>query len=174
MATALYRISSSEVVKISLTNQQFSDRNQTYWGVLTSPALTDGDQAVDANGNLRVLGVAKFAVVGSNTVRNATVLEIATFATAESADEAAMDAAEAVALFETHPCFRKAFKAIIKRIIAENNLQAAQWNAFRTQVALATNLADLKTRTATNTANMPVRTNAQGYTALAGDVSSGD
>lgn len=172
--TALYRVSTNEVVKISLSGQSFSDREPTYWGVLTDPTLTDGNQTIDANGNLRVLGIAKFAVVGSNTVRNATQAEIDTFAAGQTADENAQDAEAVVSWMNTRPQERKFVAALIKRIISENNLQAAQWNAFRAQVALATNLANLQSRVANNTTDMPTRTFAQALTALIGDVSAND
>lgn len=177
MITALYRIASGEVVKISLTGQPFADRNQTYWGVLTDPTLPDGNQCREVLqdgtlGPLRTLGFAKIRV--GTTVRNATQGEIDTFAALETADENSQDATEVIAWFDTHPRFRKAFKAMVKRVIAENNLQATQWNTFRAQVALASNLADLKTRVANNTTDMPTRTLQQALTALAGDVSAND
>lgn len=174
MTTALYRKSTNEVVKISLSGQSFSDRDPTYWGVLTNPTLSNGNQAVDANGNLRVLGIAKFAVVGTNTVRNATAGEITAFGSGETADINNQDAAEAINFFQTHPRFRKAFKALVHRIVTENNLQAAQWNQFRAEVAAATTLADLKTRVANNTTDVPTRTDAQALTALLADVSAND
>ena len=174
MSTALYRITTNEVVKISLSNQTFSDRDTNYWGVLTDPILLDGNQAVDVNGNLRILGTAKFAVVGLNTVRNAIQSEIDAFATGQTTDENAQDAAEAIQFFDTHPRFRKAFKAMVKRIIAENNTQAAQWNTFRAQVALASNLSNLQSRVANNTTDMPIRTLSQALAALASDVSTND
>lgn len=173
MATTVrYRKSTSEVIKINPAGQVFDV--DEYWGMLTDPALPDGNQCIDENGDLRVLGVAKFAVVGTNTVRNATAGEITTFIDGEEDDLAAQAATEALRLCETDARFRKVVKAIIKRVIAENNLQAAQWNAFRAQVAAATTLADLKTRVANNTTDMPTRTNAQGYAALAGDISVDD
>lgn len=132
--TALYRKTSNEVVKISLSGQTFSDRDTVYWGVLTDPTLTDGNQAVDASGNLRVLGTAKFAVVGSNTIRNATAPEIAAFATGQTTDESAQDASEAVAFFQTHPRFRKAFKAVCQLVIDELNILRGKVIGVQTSV----------------------------------------
>lgn len=124
--TALYRITTNEVVKISLSGQPFSDRNATYWGVLTDPVLPDGNQVRQViNGGfgpLRTLGFAKFAVVGSNTVRNATQPEINAFSTGETTDANAMDASEASNICNTHPRFRKAIKAIVKLTVDELNI----------------------------------------------------
>src|SRR3972149_1631731 len=163
--TALYRINGNEVLKISLTGQSFGDRDTAYYGVLIDPILLNGNQVREfvagSYGPMRVLGFAQIAVPGINTCRLAAQPEIDPFAAAETADTNAMDAADAIQCFETHPRFRKAFKAFLKRVIAENNLQAAQWNTFRAQVALASNLADFKTRVAANTTDMPVRTIAE-------------
>lgn len=177
--TALYRVSSLEVVKISVVGQLFADRDQARWGVLTDPALPDGRDTREVNGDgtlgpLRALGFSKVAVLGSNTVRNATGPEIATFAPAQAADEAAQDVAEAGRMLTAHPRFRRLLKAMLKRIIAENNAQAAQWNAFRAQVSAASSLSDLKTRVANNTTDIPTRTLAQAVTALQGDLSPND
>lgn len=179
MTTALYRINGGEVLKISVQGQPFADRDAAVFGVLTDPTLPDG-QAVREDlgdgtlGPIRVLGFAKVAVVGSNTVRNATAPEIAAFATAETSDENALDAADAGRMIDTHPRFRKVLKALLKRIIAENNDQRTQWNALRAQIAAATNLANLQSRVAANTTDLPTRTLQQAVTALKNDVSSSD
>ena len=177
MITALYRISSNEVVKISLTGQSFADRNQTYWGVITDPSLPDGNQVRETLsdgtlGPLRVLGFAK--IREGTTVRNATQGEINTFAGFETTDINILDATRATELGETHPQFRKLFKAVLKGIITENNIQATQWNTFRAQVALASNLTDLKNRVANNTTNMPIRTLTEAALALKNDISPND
>lgn len=150
MTTALYRTSSNEVVKISLINQSFSDRDATYWGVLTDPTLADGDQAVDSSGNLRVLGIAKIALPGSNTIRNATQAEIDTFAGFQTTDESAQDAAEAINLFQTHPRFRKAFKAIVKLTVDELNILRGQIIGVGTVVWDAPNMANASGATSPN------------------------
>ncbi len=123
MATiVLYRISSAEVIKISTKGQLFSDRDTTYWGILTNPSFPDGlvlreNLGQGVQGPLRVLGFAKFANVGSNICRNATQLEINGFDAAQTADDNKIDAQGAIDFFETHPQFRKmmvAFADIIK------------------------------------------------------------
>ena len=116
--TVLYRKSSNEVVKISAKGQTFSDRNTTYWGVLTDPTFTDGTECVDADFNLRVLGYSKIQV-GGTTVRNATQLEIDTFAGFETADENLQDKTGAQDLFKIHPRFRKVFKAMLEEFVSE-------------------------------------------------------
>lgn len=179
MATALYRLSSNEVLKISSKNQMFGDRDSAYYGVLVAPSLPDGATVREAFpggtfGPFRVLGYAKIAEPGINTVRNATQGEIDGFAGAEAADEAALDATEAQRLLQTDPTFRKAMKALVKRIVAENNNQSTEWNALRAEIAAATSFADMKTRIAASTADLPIRTLPQALTALVNDVSASD
>lgn len=177
--TALYRINGNEVLKVSIKGQPFSDRDPIYFGVLTDPVLPDGaavrQTLPDGTlGPMRVLGYAKIAVPGTNTVRSATQAEIDDWAAAETADENAQDAARVAELFQTHPQWRKAFKALLKRILFLRGQEAAQWNAFRAQVAAATSLSDLKTRVAANTEDLATYTLAQALTALLGDVSEED
>lgn len=146
--TALYRISSNEVVKISLKGQPFSDRDTTFWEVLTDPVLPDGsdvrDTSTEPPGPLRVLGYAKIAEPGINTCRNALQVEIDTFVPAETDDDNQMDADAGVDLLQVHPQFRKLMKAIIKGIIKDDNRTLAQWEQFKIDVAAAANLSQLK------------------------------
>lgn len=152
MATALYRISSGEVLKISLVDQPFDDADSTYFGVLTDPTLTDGSAYVDSNGDLRVLTFSKIANVGGNEIHNATQGEIDGFAAFEASDESEMDAERAQALADVDPIFRKIFKALMLRIIDEVfvntntkvNTFIDQWETFKADVAVASNLADVK------------------------------
>ena len=124
MTTVLYRLRGGEVLKVALSGQPFSDRDQAYWGVLTDPPLPDGDQVRDLSGDdpgpLRVLGFAKINDAG--TVRNATQPEIDGFAPDELEDEKDQDAADATLLLETHPHFRKAFKALALLMMDEINI----------------------------------------------------
>ena len=129
-STALYRKSSSEVVKISTTGQDFSDRDPNYWGVLTNPSTPDGTEAREmlpdgTLGPLRELGFAKFAVVASNIARNATEAEIATYLPAEEEDTKQQDAAQAGVMTDTHPMWRKVLKAMTKLIVNELNILRA-------------------------------------------------
>lgn len=174
--TALYRISSGEVIKISAAGQTFADRDATYWGVLTNPSLPDGSAVREALaggvfGPFRQLGFAKIRV--GTTVRNATQAEIDTFAAAETADDGAQDATEAASVINVHPRMRKVMKALVKRIIAENNQQSQMWNDFRAQVALSSSLADFKSRVAAMQ-DLPTRTLNQAITALLNDISASD
>lgn len=130
MATALFRKSSGEVVKISLSDQAFLDADPTFWGVLTDPAFPDGtdvrDMDPDPAGPLRVLGFSKRAVPGPPTVRNATAPEIATFAAAQTDDENQMDADRAKQLFEMDPQTRKLFIALMDATRTEVNTLRAE------------------------------------------------
>jgi len=176
--TVLYRISSNEVIKISTRGQLFDDRDTTFWGVLTDPSLPDGNQVRDNTGELpgplRVLGLAKFAVVGTNTVRNATQTEIDGFAAPETDDDNQQDASRAADLGDIHPQFRKMFKSVSKAAVRENNIMANRYNELRAQMLAATSLGDLQTRITNNTQDAPTRTNQQAFDALRTDVSKDD
>jgi hypothetical protein len=177
MTTALYRLASNEVLKISLKGQSFAERNTARFGVLTDPALPDGtlvrSSANGTLGPLRQLGLAKIAVPGSNTVRNATQVEIDAFAAAEVDDENSLDAEAAIALLETHPQFRKMMVAFADITKDEINTLRAWITDFKADVAAATTLADLKTRVAANP-DLPARTLAQLRTALRNRVNKND
>lgn len=173
MATALYRISSNEVVKISLANQAWPLVDATFWAVLTDPAFPDGTAVLDPNGDLRVLGFSKFADVGGNTVRNATQPEIDTFAPAQVDDENQQDATAADDIFFSNPRFRKLMTAYSDIIKDEFNA-VRHWIAdFKVEVANATNLGDLKARVA-QLPDTPDRTLAQLKTAIRNRISKDD
>ena len=177
--TALYRIRSGEVVKISLKGQPFSDRNPTYWGVITDPILPDGSAVRETLsdgtlGPLRMLGYAKHYPGTGTTISNATQAQIDGYGAAETLDENAQDADRVEGLFTLHPQWRKAFKALLKRIIQVTNAQATQHNAVRAQIASATNLANLQSRIAANTSDLNTYTLQQAITALLGDISADD
>lgn len=173
MTTALYRISSFEVVKISLSDQQFSDRNPTYWGVLTTASYPDGTLTRPLGGDLRVLGFAKFADVGGNTVRNAVQAEIDTYAAAQTDDENQQDADGAETLFLTHPRNRKLMTAYSDIIKDEINILRGWIVDFKVEVAAAANLGDLKTRIAA-LPDLPDRTLAQLKTAITNRINKDD
>ena len=59
MTTFLYRVSSGEVVEMSLTNSLFEEYYAPYWAVLTNPPVIDGTKTRDPNGDLRVLNYSK-------------------------------------------------------------------------------------------------------------------
>lgn len=172
--TALYRLNGGEVLKVSPKGQDFADRDPAYFGVLVDPLLPDGadvrERLADGTlGPLRVVGFAKFAVPASNTVRNATLFEIDSFAVAEASDDNALDAARVGELFSTHPQWRKAFKALLKRILQVTNAQATQYNALRAQILAAGSLTALKNGVTSNTATLNTYTLEQAVTALLGD-----
>jgi hypothetical protein len=174
--TALYRKSSGEVVKISLQGQLFADRNTTYWGVITDPVLPDGHAVRATNpdgtmGPLRVFGYAKHYPLTGTTISNATQGQIDTYAAKEADDEQQQDADQVVILFETHPRWRKAFKALVKRIVGVTNDEKTQINAIRQALLDATSLADLKNLI---TAKLNKPTVEQALTALRSDISKDD
>ncbi len=133
MTTALYRLSSNEVLKVSPKDQPFSDRDAAVYGVLIDPTTPDGldvrDRASDPIGDIRVLGFAKIANPGGNDVHNATQVEIDGFAAPEDDDNNKLDAGQALAIFKDHPQFRKmmtAFADILKdeiNILRRRNVQ---------------------------------------------------
>ena len=138
MDTVLYRISSGEVVKITSKEQTFSDRDQTYWGVLTDPPFPDGVEVrprtpEGRSGNLRVLGFAK--IWDNIDVRNATEAEIDNFAVEENEDEISQDAQAADDLMTLHPRFRRAFTALLRAASppgrTKANLRANMRSALR-------------------------------------------
>jgi len=125
--TALYRLSSGEVLKISSAGQLFSDRNQSFFGVLTDPGMPDGmsvrDNLPDGTfGPLRVLGFSKIVILESNLFQNATQSEIDTFSSLNVDDDNAQDADRARDLFNVHPQFRKMLVAMADIIRDEINI----------------------------------------------------
>ena len=167
MATVLYRKNGGEVIKISLTDQPFTEANTNWWGVETDPAFPDGTDLRDLEGNLRVLGYAKFMdLSGSPTCRNATQGEIDNFPVAQAEDEDEQDATAAGVFLNLHPRWRKVYKAIAKVLIhrvledgnAKTNEMVTQWESFKASVIAAGNLNDIKTAVGaldTMTANLP-------------------
>lgn len=126
MSTVLYRIGSGEVIKISVKNQTFAERNTKYWGVLTDPQISDSVEVLDTNQNKRVLGFAK--IWDGVNVRNATQTEIDNFVVAEDTDDKLQDKDRAVDLLQTQPQFRKLFTAFADIIRQEINILRAQHN----------------------------------------------
>ena len=176
--TALYRLNGLEVLKISPKGQTFADRDPAYFGVLTDPTLPDGNKvrATNADGTmgpLRVFGLAQIAVPGTNTCRLATQPEIDAWAAAEGTDDKALDAHRVGELFSAHPQWRKAFKALLKRILGVTNAHAAVWNDYKAAVAAATSLADLKASVAA-LPTLSTFTLAQAITALLNDIDPED
>lgn len=179
MSTALYRISSNEVVKISTKNQPFTDRNTTIWGVLTDPTTPDGIEvreefgAGGTLGPLRVLGYAKIAETGTNNVRNALQAEIDTFEAAQTDDDNQLDAEGAGVLFDTHPRFRKLMVAYSDILKDEFNALRGYLEDLKAEVAAATSLANLKARWA-GMSTLNDRTLAQLKTAIKNRINKGD
>lgn len=179
MTTALYRIASNEVLKVSTNDQLFTDRDVTFFGVLTAPSVPDGtavreDLGDGTLGPLRQFGFAKIAIPGSNTVQNATQPEIDAFGAPQIDDDNQQDADRAADLGDVHPQFRKVIKAILKGVIRENNIMAARYNELRAEILAASSLNNLQTRVTNNTSDAPTRTNQQAFNAVRTDVSKDD
>ena len=144
--TALYRISSNEVYKISEENDIFAFDVSDQLAVATSVSTPDGDATWDTSGNLRVLGYSK--ILDGTTVRNATQEEIDTFAAFEAEDRNIKEADQATAYFQNDPKFRRAMIAIIKGIIKEDNEGRLWTRSFMAAVAASTSLANFQSRVA--------------------------
>ena len=179
--TALYRLSSNEVNKISIKGQPFTERLTAFlgllqFGVLTDPTLPDGTDTVDDLGPLRVLGFAKIAEPGvgpNGNVRNATQAEIDAFAAPEIDDDNQLDKVQSQELFETHPQLRKLFIAQSDIILGEFNKLFQQWTDHKALVASAANLNDIKVATAA-LPNLPQRTLANFKTAMKNRIDKDD
>ena len=140
--TVLYRISSGEVLKISTKGQIFDRINTDLFGYLVDPSFPDGtvnrEVSQSIMGPLRELGYQKIAIPGSDLVRNATQGEI--------------DGFEAKEFLITHPRFRKIFVGILKLLIdqlleksnVKQNEMITQWNSFKSGMAGATSLVQVK------------------------------
>ena len=160
--TVLYRKSSGEVLKISIKGQMFDNINSDYFAYLTDPDLPDGtnNRNVLPDGTLgppREAGAQKIAIPSAALVRDADQSEIDTFEVFKVNDEKLMDATGATAFLETHPRFRKIFKALLKLVVINQILEKSnvkqnemidQWNQYKLDIASATTLGDIKTAVA--------------------------
>lgn len=154
--SVLYRISSGEVLKISTRGQQFPHINTNYFDYLIDPDLPDGTNNrpfIDGKlGPARTPGSQKIAIPGSNLVRDATELEIDGFEAFKVEDEKSLDETGAKAFLITHPRFRKIFVGILKLLInqllektnVKQNEMITQWNQFKTGIAGASNISQIK------------------------------
>ena len=180
MTTGWRRLSSNEVGKISVANQDFSILDTDFFAEFTDPTFPNGTEVRDVSGDqpgpLRVLGLAKiFEPIGPNgNVRNATAPEIATFAPAEDDDTNIQDAVRALELLSTHSNFGKLFKALVRSIVDKDNLMATEWNAFRAEAALAANLNNLQQRIANNTSDVPIQVFTDTFDAMGTDIDKDD
>ena len=138
--TAQYRKNGGEVVAISLDNYQFTDNE--FWGHLQGPEVRDGTKERDPEGNLRILGFAKFADPALNSIVNATQVQIDNFIVQEGEDEKSISSAFAAVQIGdagtpgSLDVNRKQLKALTKAIVAEiNEEKTLKWgilvNALR-------------------------------------------
>lgn len=154
--TVLYRISSGEVLKISTKGQIFDRINTDLFGYLVDPSFPDGtvnrEVSQSIMGPLRELGYQKIAIPGSDLVRNATQGEIDGFEAFKVEDDNLQDEIGAKAFLITHPRFRKIFVGILKLLIdqlleksnVKQNEMITQWNSFKSGMAGATSLVQVK------------------------------
>jgi hypothetical protein len=120
MTTALYRISSNEVMKISITDHDFAGSLDAYRGVVSNATYPDGTETRDPSGNKRVLGYAK--ILNGTVVQNATQNEIDTFAVAEIDDYKQGQTAKSKAAFDSDPMLRRQLMALVRMIVSELNI----------------------------------------------------
>jgi len=154
--TVLYRISSGEVLKISTRGQQFPHINTNIFEYLIDPDLPDGTDnrpiIDDQLGPARTPGSQKIAIPGSNLVRDASEEEIDGFEAFKVADDNLQDELGAKAFLSTHKRFRKIFVGILKLLVdqlleksnVKQNEMITQWNQFKTGMANATTIAQIK------------------------------
>lgn len=142
MATAVYRITSNEVIAISQADHPFDQADTNYFGVISGATYPDGYDRFDPDGNERVLGYAK--IVDGTSVRNATQEEIDTFEGFETADENLMDKARAQDLFETHPQFRKMMIAFADILKDEFNIVRERITTIQNAAVGADNFGEFK------------------------------
>lgn len=124
--TALYRISSGEVYKISTTDNMFLEETalNEYYSVATSVTLIDGVETVDPSGNRRMLGYAK--ILDGSNVRNATQIEIDTFAPAVIDDRNDGEANQTKSYFENDAKMRRIMTAFASILVDEINILRAE------------------------------------------------
>ena len=140
-ATALYRISSGEVLIISQEDSDFSQYAHVDLAVKTGATYPDGYTTA-----LRVLGASK--IIDGDIVRNATQEEINTFRPANENDILARQANRVIQYMNTDIVFRRILVALVKGIIREDN-ENRQWiRDFKAAVAASTSLADFQSRVA--------------------------
>lgn len=108
----LYRKNGGQVLGVTTVEVPYPGINGTYFGIVTSPALPDGDN----------LSPAKIAV-GSpvDTVRNATAPEQAAWPAAEAADDNLIARTEAILQFEGKLSDAKSRRVMIDVILDEIN-----------------------------------------------------
>lgn len=114
----------------------------------------------------------KRIVVGS-ILREATAQEIAGFQAFEDEDNLNKLRGRAKLQFDSENRELMALKAVVFETVSEINILRDWLVAFKAEVALASNLADLKTRVA-SLSNTPPRTQAQVITALKNRITAGE
>jgi hypothetical protein len=124
--TVLYRISSNEVVDISVIHKTDFSVDLSYYGVLVDPPLTDGAQWLSPAPDYQngVLGYAK--INDNGVIRNATQAEIDTFQPAELDDRNQNEADQAIDYFQNHKQFRRIMTAFAAILVDEINILRSQ------------------------------------------------
>jgi hypothetical protein len=119
--TAIYRISSGEVINISTEDDPFSPLGDRHGklAVISNATYPDGT-ITRLGGELRVLGTAKILV--GTVIRNATQQEIDGFAIAAADDLNQIEADKAVNLFQDDPRLRRILVAFAAVLVDEINI----------------------------------------------------
>jgi len=107
--TALYRISSGEVIKISKKGQTFSKANSLFYGVLINPELPDG------------IELPKIAIPESNIIRNGTQTEIDNCYVLKEQDTNKEHCNDSIRRLNNDPQFRMFAKAMTSLMTKEFN-----------------------------------------------------
>ena len=120
MTTALYRISSNEVLKISEADDLFTEFKSSFKEVAENITCPDGTDVISPSGERRILGYVK--ILDGTVVRNATQEEINTFAASETDDDNIRQASEATSYFQQDPKLRRILTAFADIIVSEINI----------------------------------------------------
>ena len=112
--TALYRISSGEVIAISTEDNPYTG-NPDIFAVISNATYPDGTTF-----SKRVLGAAK--ILDGTVIRNATQSEIDAFQAAAIDDRNIKDAAEAIEYLQTDAKIRRILTAFADIIVSEINI----------------------------------------------------
>lgn len=159
MAFYLYRKNGGQVDSVSLQAYVIPAKSQDYFDQVENPTLQDGASLIPPK------------VYVGGVLRNATAPEIAAFATKAQEDDDTENKKRYKLFLDDGNHRMPMFKALATIMVDEINILRGWLASYKTEVAAASSLADLKTRVAA-LPNTPDRTNSQLKTALKNRVDS--